>query len=280
MIAVFKLLSLLPLVVLRGLGLALGWKVWLASSRYRRVHRGNWQTALSSGRLGIHDFATAGLYRASVGHGGLMVSELPKIWCDKKSVSRMKVTGLSAIDSAIASGRGVIILTPHLGAFELAPRAFAQHHPITVLYRPARQESLRRLMDSLRPMPGLDTAPATGAGVKKLLRALKNGQAIGMLPDQVPSKGDGEWANFFGVPAYTMTLPIRLSQATGAPIFWALAVRTSGGWALDFQAWKPEVDLQTADLKQSLDAMNRSLEEQIARAPEQYLWAYNRYKNP
>jgi KDO2-lipid IV(A) lauroyltransferase len=103
---------------------------------------------------------------------------------------------------------------------------------------------------------------------------------IGMLPDQVPSGGEGVWADFFNRPAYTMTLPIRLAQATDAPIVWVLAIRTQAGWHLEFVQWRSDQEFVHTPLEEVVSAMNRGLELQIARAPEQYLWAYNRYKVP
>jgi KDO2-lipid IV(A) lauroyltransferase len=218
--------------------------------------------------------------RKSISHAGLIAAELPKIWCDSTSAAQLHIEGIGPINALIAQGRGIVFLTPHLGAFELSPRAFAKYHPITVLYRPARQAVFRRLMQRLRPMPGLSTAPATGAGVRQLLRALKKGQAVGMLPDQVPSQGEGVWADFFGKPAYTMTLPIRLAQTTGAAIVWALTTRTRQGWRLDLSVWDCPQEVIDGPVDQAVQAMNTALEAQIARAPEQYLWAYNRYKQP
>jgi Kdo2-lipid IVA lauroyltransferase/acyltransferase len=284
MILLFKLAAVLPLWLARRIGLALGWLVWVLSPRYRALTRSNWGYACRSGGLGeaikMSPSRAAAMLRKSIGHAGLIAAELPAIWCDPNSAKRMRITGLEAVTAVLQRGRGVVILTPHLGAFELSPRAFAQHHPITVLYRPARQPAFRRLMERLRPMAGVSTAPATGAGVRQLLRALKNGEAIGMLPDQVPSQGEGEWADFFGRPAYTMTLPIRLAQSTGAAIVWALAIRTKNGWHLDFSVWDCGDDFAHRPIHVAVHEMNQALEAQIARAPDQYLWAYNRYKTP
>ncbi|MFM8630756.1 MAG: hypothetical protein ACKODQ_04660, partial [Betaproteobacteria bacterium] len=150
----------------------------------------------------------------------------------------------------------------------------------TELYRPAKQIGLRRLMETLRPAPNLATAPANAAGVRRLLRALHQGQGIGMLPDQVPANGDGVWAPFFGRPAYTMVLPIRLARTTKAPIFWVRAIRTAPGWRMEFESWAPEPEIGAGTIEQAVLAMNHALEAQILWAPEQYLWPYNRYKIP
>lgn len=284
MILLFKLAARLPLWLARGIGLALGWLVWAMSPRYRQLTRENWAQASQSGRLGPlvgrSPSRAARLLRQSIGHAGLIAAELPKIWCDPKSATRMRITGMDAVKEAIGRGHGVVILTPHLGAFELSARAFSHHLPITVLYRPARQAALRQLMERLRPMPRMATAPANSAGVRQLLRALRNGEAVGMLPDQVPSNGEGIWADFFGRPAYTMTLPIRLAQNTGAAIVWALAIRTQQGWHLDLSLWDVDLQSEGVTMDMLIDQMNKALEAQVARAPEQYLWAYNRYKTP
>ena len=272
MTALFQIAAHLPLWLLRRLGAALGLVTWLLSPAYRRMFAQNWALAMGS--------ESSGKWRA-VAQAGQLVTELPKIWCDPLSVQRMRIQGLRHLQESAAAGRGVIILTPHLGAFELAPRAIGQHHPITVLYRPSRQPVVERLLQRLRPTSTVATAPANAAGVRLLLRALKKGQAIGMLPDQVPSRGEGQWADFFGRPAYTMVLPMRLAQATGAALIWALALRTPGGWQLVLEPWDPAADAGSSmTLEQLVVQMNRKTEEMILRQPDQYLWAYNRYKTP
>ena len=280
MIWLFKFSALLPLWLMRGIGLGLGWLVWLASAKYRQVMRENWQTALASNALGLEPAKAQGRFRDAIGHAGLIATELPKIWCDPKVIEKMTVSGIEALQALNSAGKPILFLTPHLGAFELSARKVSTYFPITVLYRPARQASFRRLMETLRPLPAMSTAPANSAGVRQLLRALRKGEAVGMLPDQVPSQGDGVWADFFGKPAYTMTLPLRLAQASDAALVWALAVRTKQGWHLDLAVWEIGESLKAMSLEQGAQLMNQELMRQIARAPEQYLWAYNRYKTP
>jgi len=278
MTAFFQLGAHLPLWLLRRLGSLLGHAIWWLSPAYRRMFRANWALAMAGDQASPSQRARQ--HRA-IGQAGQMVLELPKIWCDDQAWQAMALVGLEALTAAQARGRGVIVLTPHLGAFELAPRVLGRHHPMTVLYRPARQPAVERLLQRLRPTAQVATAPANAAGVRQLLRALRSGQVIGMLPDQVPSKGDGLWAPFFGRPAYTMVLPLRLAQTTGASLIWALALRVPGGWQLSLEDWRPEgLDQPDTPLQTLVEALNRKTEEVILRAPDQYLWAYNRYKNP
>lgn len=276
----FKIAALMPLRVLRAVGLLLGWVTWLASPRYRSQFRANWQRG--------HDFLQAGGLLAqptsmfhAIGRAGLLAAELPKIWCDPRAADAMSMQGQSCLDELVSAGRGALVLTPHLGAFELAPRAIGRFHPMTVLYRPSRQPALERLLQTLRPTAAVKTAPANGSGLRQLMRCLRAGETVGMLPDQVPRQGDGIWSSFFGLPAYTMTLPIRLAQSTGAGIVWASALRAPDGWRLTLEPWVPAGGIKAdADLEEWVLQLNQKIEALVARSPADYLWAYNRFKTP
>jgi KDO2-lipid IV(A) lauroyltransferase len=107
-----------------------------------------------------------------------------------------------------------------------------------------------------------------------LIKALRRGEAIGILPDQAPGVGEGEWANFFGRPAYTMTLVSRLQASTGAAVVMAFAERLPGG-----AGYSLHLERVTADPLTPV-ALNRAVERVVSRCPGQYLWGYNRYKVP
>ncbi len=276
-----KWVSLLPLGLARALGGLLGMLTWLLSSKYRRRFRDNWLIARSHFQAKLEPSLRPPSMVRAVAQAGCLAAELPAIWCNSKTVDRMSVEGWDLVERLLAQGRGLIVLTPHLGAFELGARAFARRHPITVLYRPSPSPTMERLLQRFRPADQLRAVPANGQGVRSLLRTLKSSGVIGILPDQVPSQGEGVWASFFGRPAYTMTLPVRLAQATKAPLVWVLAVRRPGGWSLVFKAWglgeaRPLDEANSTAL--DVQAMNHQLEDLIALAPEQYLWGYNRYR--
>ena len=193
--------------------------------------------------------------------------------------------GEALITAAHDQGRGIVFLTPHMGSFEVTAQAYAERFaatrgPITVLYRPARKVVLRELVDTARARPGLATAPATLAGVRQMIRALRRGEAVGLLPDQVPPAGLGVWAPFFGQPAYTMTLAARLVQQTGATPLLAWGERLAGGRGYIVRLSKLAEALPPDDALAAATTVNRAMEGLILRAPQQYLWGYNRYKGP
>ncbi len=194
---------------------------------------------------------------------------------------------MELIDAALARRHGLLFLTPHLGCFEVTAQAFAERYAgraaLTVMYRPARQAWLRELQRTARDRPGLATAPATLAGVRQMIRALRRGEAVGLLPDQVPPQGMGVWAPFFGRPAYTMTLAARLAQQTGAVmlLIWARRLPRGAGFEIRVSAAPslPYADDDAAQVE-SATVVNAAMEKLIRECPEQYLWGYNRYKTP
>ena len=173
----------------------------------------------------------------------------------------------------------MIFLTPHLGSFESTAQVFSTRAPITVLYRPNRKPELQEIIEDSRARQNVALAPTTLGGVKILLKALKRGEAVGMLPDQVPSEGEGVWAPMFGQPAYTMTLPGRLQQATGAAIVFALGVREPAGQGFRLEFYPGPKQL-SADPVEAAAQVNAEMEKLILKHPDQYYWGYERYKAP
>ena len=227
--------------------------------------------------------------RAAIAEAGRLLTELPYLWMRPAAqpiVPPVSIDGLELVDAAHARGRGVVFLTPHMGCFEVTAQAYAErcsarHGPVTVLYRPARKPWLRELVGTSRTRPGLAAAPATLAGVRQMIRALRRGEAVGLLPDQVPPDGMGVWAPFFGRPAYTMTLAARLVQQTGATplLAWGERLPHGRGYALHFSAFDEPLAAVEAQAE-SAAAINRAMERLILQRPQQYLWGYDRYKTP
>lgn len=270
----FQLCARLPLWLLHGMGWVLGWCVFLASGVYRRRF-------LSHARQ-------AGLERGqwleAVGHSGRLVAELPRLWLGR-AVPTVWADGASErVASVLQQGRGLVFLTPHLGCFEITAQAYAERFsslgkPMTVLFRPARQAWLRDLVAQARHRPGLLTAPTTLSGVKQMIKALKAGESVGLLPDQVPPRGMGVMASFFGRDAYTMTLSARLIQQTGASVLLAWGERLPWGHGYRIHVQALSADLPS-DLLTAVGVINHAMEALILQCPGQYLWGYARYKSP
>jgi KDO2-lipid IV(A) lauroyltransferase len=233
----------------------------------------------------------------AAGQAGRLVGELPRLWGrpqDEPLGSRVKWTQPEAVQQALDEGQGILLLTPHLGSFEVTAQAYAERFgaakPITALYRPAKQAWLAETMRVSRLRPGMITSPATLAGVRQMLRALKKGETVGLLPDQVPPEGMGVWAPFFGRPAYTMTMAAKLVAQTGCAVVLlrgerlGLRQRLAQGCSYVVHAQRvapaQEATLAAGDATAAATVVNQLMEQMIMQSPEQYLWGYNRYKGP
>lgn len=266
--SLFRVLALLPLPVLHAVGAAVGWLSFVASPTYRRRF-------LENARQGGYGLAQV---RSAVAEAGKLVAEVPRLWFGRPVA--LEWDGAELITAARARNRGLVFLTPHLGCFEVTAQGYAARFGrVTVLYRPARKPWLRELVDTARGRANLATAPTTLAGVRQMLKALKAGEAVGLLPDQVPPEGLGVWAPFFDRPAYTMTLSTRLALQTGATVLLAWGERLSfgRGYRLHFRPWPGDI---AADPVAAAAQVNAAMESLIRECPQQYLWGYARFKQP
>lgn len=267
-LAVLRGIGRLPLRVARALGALLGWIVYAASAGYRRKIRSNLRCA------GLDTWAMR--WRVA-GETGRTIGELPYVWtrplAQVAARVRCHTADLAVLGEAERTGRGVLFVAPHLGAFEVAARWYATRAPITVLFKPPRKTWLRPLVAFARDRDAMRAVPPTTGGLRAMLRALRAQHAVGLLPDQVPTAGNGRWAPFFGEPAYTMTLPERLVEQTGASVIVAVCERIARppGW---------RVRLQSMPGVPGAEVLNEHFERCILRSPEQYLWGYNRYRRP
>jgi len=259
----------MPLWLSHLLGAWGGWLVWLFSPRYR--HRW-WVHVQNSGTSWWQAWP-------SVAAAGKMVAELPHVWSGRPL--RVQWRGDTHIAQALEQRQSILFLTPHLGAFEVTPRALAKRFPETemcVMYRPPRKAELAPLLEEIRNRSGLHAAPASLKGVRQLMSALKQGHAVGILPDQVPPQGMGTWVQHFGQPAYSMTLAARLAQQADVVLLaWGERLSWGRGYVVHVS---PAPTAVPSDTNEAVQCINHWMEDMIRTAPEQYLWGYDRYKSP
>ena len=269
---VLKGFAKLPLALIHHLGAGLGWLVtFLVPKFLHRIENNLRQSGLCTDEIILKQ-----TIKQNIKESGKAVLETLMIWF--RDYAQLKplfygCTGWQHVETGLASGKGLIFLTPHLGCFEITSLYYGQLHPITVLFRQPRQSWLLPFITAGRQRGKVMLAPANSQGVKQLLQALKRNEAIGILPDQAPLTGEGEWAPFFGRPAYTMTLASKLAQKTGAQVLMAFGERLSGGrgYIIHIKSL-PSGAIATPAL------LNNAIEVQISQCAAQYLWIYDRYK--
>jgi Kdo2-lipid IVA lauroyltransferase/acyltransferase len=272
----FRAIGRLPLWAVHRIGALAGAMVHLASPTYRKRVYANLSLALGNEKAQSLRWPVAF-------ETGKQAFEF--IWVLKRSRENVlshvrQVTGDQWVLKAKAEGAGILYLTPHLGCFEIAAQYLADRFgPLTVLFREPRKAVLAPLMAEGRNRPPMQAVPADLSGVRQLMKALRAGNAIGMLPDQAPAKGEGVWADFFGRPAWTMTLASRLAEQpkTCVILVWVERLSDAQGYAVHLS---PGPVLLGDSVKSKAETLNQAIEQLILQKPDQYLWGYNRYKCP
>ncbi|MEI8402984.1 MAG: lysophospholipid acyltransferase family protein [Alcaligenaceae bacterium] len=272
--AVFRLLASLPLTALQILGYGAGWLVWILPSRYKRRAAENLAIAMPE--------ASPKILRASLISAGQLFLEMP-FWHIRQDEiqlgKQVQCDGWDKFQEALALGKGLILLGPHAGNFESLGAIYTSRFRATVMFRQPRMQWLQDWIIKTRTRKNLTMAPANQSGLRTLFKALKRGESIGILPDQVPLMGEGVWAPFFGKQAYTTNLVHRLQKLTGAPIF-VMAAQRNGigkGFTVRYQEIKEPL---SDNHEVAATQLNRAMEDMIRLMPTQYLWGYNRYRIP
>lgn len=273
--ALLWLIGRLPLRVAHALGAGIGSAARVIGLREARVSRRNLELCYPE----LSPAARDALLRASLRETGCTLVETARCWtrpaADTLRLVR-EVDGGALFDAALASGRGVIVAAPHLGNWELLNQWLAHRTPIAIVYRPPRSAWMEALLRRARGHANVTQVRAEAAGVRQLFRVLKDGGCVGILPDQQPKRGDGEFAPFFGVQALTMTLLSRLAHKTGATVLFAYARRLpDGGFRVCLRSAPPGIDAE--DAARGVAALNAGVEACVREAPAQYQWSYKRF---
>ena len=271
-----RLLALLPLRALQGIGSGLGkLMLWRRGQMVQ-----NTAVNLRIVRPALDAAAQAALLREVVSESGKSVSEIVKVWgagAERALALVREVRGEALLDAALAAGKGVIIAAPHLGCWELLNYWLCRKTPMAILYRPPRIAAVEQLLRKVRGALAPEQVRADGAGVRTLYKRLAAGGTVGILPDQKPRAGEGEFAPFFGRAALTMVLLPRLAARTGATVLFAFAERLPRGAGYRIHLLPAPGQLADADPATACTALNRGVQDCVELAFAQYQWQYKRY---
>jgi len=261
------------------LGRVVGNLVFAYNSRWRRVTLAN----LAASFPMMRQEALIQLARDSLRHTGCYAAESGIIWGrgDQRWKSLIvSIEGVDAIDEAKRIGKGVLVLVPHYGNWEILNLFLGAHCGLTALYEPARIAEIDPIVRHGRSRTGSTLVPTSPAGIRRLVTALRRGGVVGLLPDQVPPIGAGAYAPFFGRQALTMTLACRLVGRLAPRVVMAHARRLpdAAGFSLRFEVLADVERL--GDTPAGLTAMNSAIERLVQSDPAQYQWEYKRFKRP
>ena len=271
-------MALLPLAASQSFGRLLAKLMyWKKRSRSYTVSKSNIDgcfPALSAQRR-------EQLLKLSLEHTAMSYAEMGMSWLWPTSMSLAKVISVKGehlLTAAVAQGRGVLIIAPHIGNWEVLNLFASNKYAITVLYKQPKLKFFDWLINKMRKRLGGDMAPATAAGVKKLIKKLRANGVIAILPDQEPADGSGQFCCFFNRPAYTMTLLSQLARKTNCKVIAGVALREPRGKGFSVEFSEVDTDINSSDLNVSLAVLNNTIQSIATANPEQYQWEYKRFK--
>jgi len=270
------LVGRLPWSWLRTLGDAMAWAWRRSDARESRVARRNLEIAFPDLLPGQRE----DLHQAILRTTARQALETLRFWTRPPAENLRLLRerhGEALYDAALASGKGVIVAAPHFGNWELLNQWLASRGPIAIVYRPPESPVGDAFLLRVRGADNIRQVRAEGPAVRQLWKVLKDGGAVGILPDQQPKAGDGEFAPFFGTQALTMTLVSRLAERTGATVLFAWCERIGPGPAFALHVEPAPPGIADPDPVAAVTALNQAVERIARRDPAQYQWTYKRY---
>lgn len=275
--AILWLLGLVPLRPLHAMGALLGLLLGsLKTSRASRLTRRNLELCFPD----WSETERRRLYWQAFREMGKSMLELGWLWgrSPERALSMVReVEGRALLETALARGKGVIMTAPHLGAWELLNLWVGSVTPVALVYRVPQMAALEPLLLAVRGRQGAEQIRADGQGVRRLFRRLAQGRLIGILPDQRPKSGEGEFAPFFGVRTLTMVLVSRLAQRTGATVLFCFAERLPRGRGFRIRIRSAPEDIADTDIVRAVTALNQGVEACAREVLPQYQWSYKRF---
>ena len=271
------LTSYLPLKLAHWIGTLIGWIYQIKPSKMKTIARINIQHCFPE----LEPTQQHQLLQDTLLETGKLLSEMGIMWGrNARSVLAMvkSVEGEELIHKARQQGQGVLLAIPHIGSWELVGLYCARHFPMTTLYRPPKLKGFDEKVRQSRQRTGATLVPTDNTGVRALSKALKNAELVGVLPDQEPGTGNGLFAPFFGIQAYTMTLLPRMATKFNCQVIYAYAERLPAGRGFKMVFKASSDSFADKGLQAATELMNRDVEQLVRECPAQYQWIYKRFK--
>jgi KDO2-lipid IV(A) lauroyltransferase len=272
-----KLFAWLPLPAVHVIAHPLGWLLYGLQSKQRYYAETNLALCFPE----FSESERRRLTRASLIETVKVLLEYPLLYLGRGNrVLKLvrEVCDESLLKEGLARGNGVILVSPHLGNWEVAGLYISRHYPMTNMYRPQRHSGIDAMIKQGRERFGAKLVPSNNKGMRDLLRALQQGQIIGTLPDQNPGVGTGVFVPFFGINTYTPVFAGRLAKRTGASVVMVVAERLPRGRGFRIKFIPASDCIYAADNDEAASCMNRDIESMIRAMPVQYWWGYNRFR--
>ncbi len=276
LLALMWLLHWLPLPLLGRIGVGIGSLLFVFMRKRRHITLTNLHLCLPhlSRAERLH------LARSHFQYFARSVLERSILWWASPARLTRLIQVVSPVPIQDMMNRPTIFLCPHFVCLEVAGVAITMQAPACSIYTKQRNKifdaALRK--GRLRFTPDENNLLSREAGVKPIIRAMKNGRAFLMLPDMDFGVRDSIFTNFFGVPAATLTSPARLVSATDGQIIPVVTrfLPHYQGWQVIF--YPPWDNYPDSDINIATRRMNAFIEERVLESPAEYFWSHKRFK--
>jgi len=271
-----RLISILPLRLIMATGAALGRLLYRIPNRNSRLARRNIELCFPELESECRELLTRDCMRSMA----QTILEIGWFWYrkpDRLFGLIRNIHGREIFEQACAAGQGVLLATPHLGSWELMVQYLPTQIESVAMYKRPGNLGVEQVMVRGRQRTGLNLIPADGKGVRRVLQAIRRGHLVVILPDQQPKEGQGQFAPFFGIEAFTMVLMSKLAQKTDCTVLFAWTERLPGGAGYDFHFSAAPKQISDPDLRISVTALNQGVERCVRQCPAQYQWGYKRF---
>lgn len=272
-----RVMSWLPLPLSHALGVPIGWALYLVNNSLRRTAQINLRLCYPE----WDDSTRQNHVRRVLIETSKTFMEMGIIWfCNLTRLQHLvrETVNEHLLQEELNQGKGVLLISPHLGNWELIGLYCSSRYPITSLYRPPRHAALDQMIRDSRQRFGAHLVPTNAQGVRALYHALSQNRVVGILPDQDPRESGGAFAPFFGIQTNTMILLSRLAQKSGAAVICVYAERLSWGRGFRLHFQRVDDTVHSPDITTSVTAVNRAVEHSVRQIPDQYQWGYQRFR--
>jgi len=274
MLAALRLVSLLPLPVLRVLARIIGGLLARLPLRFVRVARRNLELCLPELPVPRRRHILHGHFRSLV--MGAFETGLSWWASDRRILELTRVEGEEHLRAALERGHGAILLSAHFTTLEIGARAMSAHVPLNIMYRPTRNPVLEHFLKRMRARRAKRAIARDD--IRTLVGALRDNEPVWYAPDQSYRKKGAQMVPFFGVPAATNTATSRLARMTGAAVLPYFQERLPGSQGYRAVIYPMLENFPSEDPAADAERFNKLIEQQIRRTPEQYLWIHRRFK--
>ena len=273
-----KFIAILPLSFLQRIALGVAYLLFHTNSSIKRITAINLRLAYPE----LNEQTLQKRLRLSIQSQCMTYIEFVKCWgmSPQYNFNLLKnIHGAELLEKALANQKGVIVVVPHFGCWELLNAWLNIYTQPMIMYKPDKIKGVNRYILNARQKFNATLVPTDETGIRQIFKHLKQGGLTVILPDHLPKASGGIYSHFFQQNTLSATLVSKMATKTQCNIIGLSCIRNPELSSFDVYCTELPQTILSKDLQQSVDSLNLAMQEMIQLAPEQYIWSYKRFRN-